>query len=65
MLPMDASGQYRIQSFFLSPKMSKRGQLDVTMVTHCTVNHLHYLTDMSAVWKGPVSVGKKECDRLI
>ncbi|EDO35157.1 predicted protein, partial [Nematostella vectensis] len=29
---------------------------DVVLVTHCTVNHLHYLLDIVEHWQGPISV---------
>ena len=58
-LPVDSSGQYHIQRSFLKPRLrSQKGWQDVTMVTHCTVNHLHYLLDLSEHWQGPIAVGK-------
>ncbi|XP_068707902.1 beta-1,4-glucuronyltransferase 1-like isoform X1 [Montipora foliosa] len=56
-LPVDSSGQYKIQTnFFLSKIHQEKGQEDVTLVTHCTSNHLHYLLDLSVHWKGPISL---------
>ena len=30
--------------------------LDVTFVTHCTIDKLHHLMEMSDKWDGPMSV---------
>lgn len=32
------------------------GEKDVTLVTQCSMNNLHYLIDMASRWKGPLSV---------
>lgn len=62
-LPTDSSGQYKIEANFLLSKIRpKEGQHDVTLVTHCTSNHLHYLLDLTLHWKGPVSLG--ECTHI-
>lgn len=57
-LPTDSSGQYKIRANFLVSKDgSERGRHDLTLVTHCTSNHLHYLLDLTVHWKGPISLG--------
>lgn len=59
-LPLDSSGQYKIQRNFLVSKIHQdKGQQDVILVTHCTPNHLHYILDLSVHWKGPISLGMK------
>lgn len=56
-LPTDSSGQYKIQVNFLPSAIQPvKGQHDVTLVTHCTSNHLHYLLDLTKHWKGPISL---------
>lgn len=56
-LPTDSSGQYKIEVNFLVAKIRPgKDQHDVTLVTHCTSNHLHYLLDLTKHWKGPISV---------
>lgn len=56
-LPLDSSGQYKIQRNFLVSKIHQnKGQQDVILVTHCTPNHLHYILDLSVHWKGPISL---------
>lgn len=65
-LPTDSSGQYRIQvNFFPSAIQPVKGQPDVTLVTHCTSNHLHYLLDLTKHWKGPISLGVFCCSFVI
>ena len=57
-LPVESSGQYKIQLKFLQPKThSSVNQFDVSLVTHCTSNHLHNLLDLVNHWKGPISLG--------
>lgn len=59
-LPLDSSGQYKIQRNFLVSKIHQnKGQQDVILVTHCTPNHLHFILDLSVHWKGPISLGMK------
>ncbi|KAJ7369426.1 Beta-1,4-glucuronyltransferase 1 [Desmophyllum pertusum] len=56
-LPTDSSGQYKIEVNFLPSRFQPvKGQHDVTLVTHCTSNHLHYLLDLTKHWKGPISL---------
>lgn len=58
-LPTDSSGQYKIEADFLQAKIHLgKDKHDVTLVTHCTSNHLHYLLDLTTHWKGPLSLGK-------
>ena len=65
-LPTDSSGQYRIQVNFLPSAIQPvKGQHDVTLVTHCTSNHLHYLLDLTKHWKGPISLGVFCCSFVI
>ena len=60
-LPLDQSGEYRLQRFFLRPKAeSQKRQQDVTLVTHCTTNHLHNLLDVSRHWQGPIALGENK-----
>lgn len=28
---------------------------DITLVTQCSINHLHHLVDLVKVWNGPIS----------
>lgn len=56
-LPTDSSDQYKIDVNFLLAKTELlKEELDVTLVTHCTSNHLHYLLDLTEHWKGPISL---------
>lgn len=65
-LPTDSSGQYRIQVNFLPSAIQPvKDQPDVTLVTHCTSNHLHYLLDLAKHWKGPISLGMFCCSFVI
>lgn len=65
-LPVDSSGQYKIQRNFLLSKIRQdRDQHDVILVTHCTSNHLHYILDLSVHWKGPISLGTKMDNSLL
>ena len=60
---MDASGEYSIvydvmqsSGYFTKngdPMLKRYG---VTLVTHCSVNHIHHLIELSRWWQGPVSV---------
>lgn len=56
-LDIDSFGEYRIQPNFVKATGSTRGRHDVAMVTHCTVNHLHYLLDLVQHWRGSISIG--------
>lgn len=53
---LDYSGQYRIIRFFRFNGLptSYRYQ-DVTLVTQCSVNHLHHLAELAQKWNGPIS----------
>ena len=65
-LPLDSSGQYKIQRNFLVSKIHQnKGQQDVILVTHCTPNHLHYILDLSVHWKGPISLGMKMANSFL
>ena len=65
-LPTDSSGQYKIQVNFLPSAIQPvKGQHNVTLVTHCTSNHLHYLLDLTKHWKGPISLGVFCCSLVI
>lgn len=56
-LPTDSSGQYKIEADFLQANIHLgKDKHDVTLVTHCTSNHLHYLLDLTTHWKGPLSL---------
>lgn len=57
-LPTDSSGQYKVDvNFLLAKTRVLKEELDVTLVTHCTSNHLHYLLELTEHWKGPISLG--------
>ncbi|KAK2170649.1 hypothetical protein LSH36_1g03000 [Paralvinella palmiformis] len=60
---MDASGQYNIiydvmqsSAFSTNDTGLMMKQYGVTLVTHCSVNHIHHLIQLSHHWQGPVSV---------
>jgi len=50
-------GDYRaLYKFQKSSTYDQVQQEDLTVVTQCSVNNLHYLIDMSARWQGQISV---------
>ena len=52
----DASGKYKIHRFYKSEGFgTKMVNKDVTFVTHCTVDQLYHLMEMSDRWDGPMS----------
>ena len=53
----DRSGDYLILENFISPS-SRILHDDVTMVTQCSVNHLHHLPELANRWQGPMSIGE-------
>ena len=53
----DKSGDYVvIENLVASHEWTLKEKLDVTLATQCTSNNLHYLTELSTRWQGPVSV---------
>ena len=55
---MDESRDYHVILDILNSnhRTISEGQRDVTLVTQCSSNHLHYLVPLSEKWRGPVSV---------
>lgn len=55
---MDKSRDYHVILDILNSKHRtiSEGQRDVTLVTQCSSNHLHYLVPLCENWRGPVSV---------
>ncbi|KAH3851583.1 beta-1,4-glucuronyltransferase 1-like isoform X2 [Dreissena polymorpha] len=53
---LDSTKEYVFVQNILSRSMSGNGSHVLTICMHATANHLHYLTDLMAVWTGPVSV---------
>ena len=52
----DESGKYKIHRFYKSEGFgTKMINKDVTFVTHCTVDNLYHLMEMSDRWDGPMS----------
>ena len=52
----DESGKYNIHRFYKSEGFgTKMINKDVTMVTHCTVDQMYHLMEMSDRWDGPMS----------
>lgn len=57
---LDSSGEFRIINFLaqadlINPHRNKNSE-DVTIVSHCTANHLHHIPSLISRWHGPVSV---------
>ena len=53
---LDYSGQYDILRFFKYVPVSRYWTFhDVTLVTQCSVNHLHYLIKLASYWSGRIS----------
>ena len=53
---IDYSGQYEILRFYKHLPVSRYWTFhDVTLVTQCSVNHLHYLVQLTSHWSGRVS----------
>ncbi|XP_031572313.1 beta-1,4-glucuronyltransferase 1-like [Actinia tenebrosa] len=55
-LDIDPLGEYRVQPNFMKATGSTRKRHDVSMVTHCTINNLHYLLNLVHHWKGSISI---------
>ncbi|XP_022235243.1 beta-1,4-glucuronyltransferase 1-like, partial [Limulus polyphemus] len=56
---LDSSGEFRIINFLMrAESLGPRNNIrqDISIVTHTTVNHLHYLSRLSERWQGPMSV---------
>ena len=52
----DESGKYNIHRFYKSEGFgTKMINKDVTLVTHCTVDQMYHLMEMSDRWDGPMS----------
>jgi len=53
---LDYSGQYKIIRFYRFNGLEKKfSHNDITLVTQCSINHLHHLVDLVKVWNGPIS----------
>ncbi|XP_035826917.1 beta-1,4-glucuronyltransferase 1 [Aplysia californica] len=54
----DRSGTYHVLDNFLTSEHVVRGRnlYDVSVVTQCSSNHLHHLSDLAQRWNGPISV---------
>jgi len=53
---LDHSGQYRIIRFYRFNGLEKKFSYnDITLVTQCSINHLHHLIELIKVWNGPIS----------
>ncbi|XP_025103392.1 beta-1,4-glucuronyltransferase 1-like isoform X2 [Pomacea canaliculata] len=54
---LDKSGTYHVlDNFLTSEHVVLQNAHDVTLVTQCSSHHLPHLVELSARWKGPVSV---------
>ncbi|XP_013794341.2 beta-1,4-glucuronyltransferase 1-like [Limulus polyphemus] len=56
---LDSSGEFQIINFLMrAESLGSRNIVsqDLSIVTHTTVNHLHYLSTLSERWQGPMSV---------
>jgi len=53
---VDSSGEYKLVNFFLEAQKKPKSRNDVALVTHCTVNRLHHIAELSERWQGPMSV---------
>lgn len=57
---MDSSGHYTIVNNIIKSKTSSLLSDDagaaVTLVSQCSVNHLHHVLDLANSWQGPISV---------
>ena len=57
---LDSSGQYKIVSHILGATHTnphnKDTLPDVTLVSQCSLNHIHHIAHLSKRWPGPVSV---------
>lgn len=54
----DSTGAYLIRRFFKSEgyQLDAIEPRDVTLVTQCSVDYLHYIIDLVEAWDGPLSV---------
>lgn len=59
---MDSSGQYTVVRNIVKSKSSRRVAVsfsslnEVSLVSHCSINHLVHVLDLSISWEGPISV---------
>ena len=54
---LDTSGEYKVVNFVVEAESIKnKVSQDLTLVTQCSVNHLHHLINLSQRWQGPISV---------
>ena len=54
-ITLDSTGNYVIHKS-LNHVLFENDKDDVTIVTHCTAEHLVYLPDLALAWDGPISI---------
>ena len=45
-----------IQAIWRKPFQSKGSKNDITLVTQCSLNHLHHLFNITSLWSGTMSI---------
>jgi beta-1,4-glucuronyltransferase 1 len=58
----DSSGTYRIMKWIISPRLKQRFKSlnisggETALVTQCSPDHFHLLSELRSAWEGPISV---------